>query len=299
LLQKIKYAVMARFGGSGELSSVNRNAFYRAFAAFSSVSRPRSPPPASDSPRGLKSRWRARPKSKSPVRVVVVVAPSSPPSRARPSACVASASRPRRRQSSRRHRVARVRSRRARAFALASIVRSRVALDRASERGRRARANDRRAIDRARTSSSVRGVARASRAVECVASAQLGFVTRVAVGSMRKQCDDDDGARRDRAPTRRATAHARARAPDARRTRERTLDPSRRRAATRAAPRRRRDDDDDDRDASRDDADDARARDAARDATARANDETRVVVVGDEDGGDGGDDDEARGGRWR
>jgi hypothetical protein len=37
----------------------------------------------------------------------------------------------------------------------------------------------------------------------------------------------------------------------------------------------------------------------ARDATARANDETRVVVVGDEDGGDGGDDDEARGGRWR
>ena len=51
LLQKIKYAVMARFGGSGELSSVNRNAFYRAFAAFSSVSRPRSPPPASDSPR--------------------------------------------------------------------------------------------------------------------------------------------------------------------------------------------------------------------------------------------------------
>ena len=153
-------------------------------------------------------------------RRVVVVAPSSPPSRARPSACVASASRPRRRQSSRRHRVARVRSRRARSFASASIVRSRVALDRASARVRRARANDRRAIDRARTSSSARGVARASRAVECVANARLGFVTRVAVGSMRKQCDDDDGARRDRAPTRRATAHARARAsgraPDAR-----------------------------------------------------------------------------------
>ena len=88
-------------------------------------------------------------KSKSPARVVVVVAPSSPPSRARPSACVASASRPRRRQSSRRHRVARVRSRRARSFASASIVRTRVARDRALERVL-SRARERSTRDRSR-----------------------------------------------------------------------------------------------------------------------------------------------------
>ena len=109
-------------------------------------------------------------------------------------------------------RVARVRSRPRRSF-----VRASRSIARPSAAGARARTIDARSIARAprRAFAASRG-RRARSSVSCI---RLGFVTRVAVGSMRKQSDDDDGARRDRAPTRRATAHARARAgraPDAR-----------------------------------------------------------------------------------
>ena len=105
---------------------------------------------------------------------VVVVAPSSPPSRAllvrlrRVRVASASPS------------VLSSSPRRARSFASRACVRVRVdrsfALSRSIARpsaSLRARTNDRRAIDRARTSSSARGVARASRAVECVANGTI------------------------------------------------------------------------------------------------------------------------------
>ena len=116
--------------------------------------------------------------------------------------------------------------RRARSFASRAFVRSRPrrsfvrasrSIARPSAAGARARTIDARSI--ARAPRRAFAASRGRRARSSVSRMALGFVTRVAVGSMRKQSDDDDGARRDRAPTRRATAHARARAgraPDAR-----------------------------------------------------------------------------------